>query len=150
MSPPFRSMPSDRATPITVSSFLATGSSYAGGTLTLSGLPKSVALDIRGHTLSGFVVTDNSVLDETIITASAPCFCGGTLIRTTHGDIPVERLQQGDRVLALDGGARPIRWIGHRSADLARHRAPDQMCPVRGTAQVRLPRACRRATCSFT
>ena len=116
---------------ITVSSFLATGSSYAGGTLTLSGLPKSVALDIRGHTLSGFVVTDNSVLDETIITASAPCFCGGTLIRTTHGDIPVERLQQGDRVLALDGGARPIRWIGHRRLDLARHRAPDQMCPVR-------------------
>jgi hypothetical protein len=40
------------------------------------------------------------------------CFCRGTLILTDAGDVPVESLAVGDRVLTLDHGYQEIRWIG--------------------------------------
>ncbi|WP_299648204.1 Hint domain-containing protein [uncultured Tateyamaria sp.] len=42
------------------------------------------------------------------------CFVRGTLIRTPNGDVPVERLGIGDRVLTLDGGAQRITWAAQR------------------------------------
>lgn len=42
------------------------------------------------------------------------CFVSGTLIRTPGGDMPVERLHIGDKVMTAAGEARPIKWIGHR------------------------------------
>ena len=40
------------------------------------------------------------------------CFGPGTLIATSDGEIPVEWLAPGDRVLTRDHGARVLRWIG--------------------------------------
>jgi T5SS/PEP-CTERM-associated repeat protein len=40
------------------------------------------------------------------------CFAAGTAIATPDGDVPVERLSAGDRVLTLNGEARAIIWIG--------------------------------------
>ncbi|MGB3316019.1 MAG: Hint domain-containing protein [Albidovulum sp.] len=54
---------------------------------------------------------------ETIV----PCFTHGTLIETETGPVAVEMLKVGDRVLTLDRGYQPVRWIGRRdlsSADL--------------------------------
>jgi len=44
-----------------------------------------------------------------------PCYCSGTLIATDKGEVPVENLVIGDRVLIYGGGTRNIRWIGWRS-----------------------------------
>jgi hypothetical protein len=40
------------------------------------------------------------------------CFLAGTHIATPDGEVPVERLAAGDRVLTQRGAARPIIWIG--------------------------------------
>jgi hypothetical protein len=45
------------------------------------------------------------------------CFLRGTLILTSRGDVPVERLRAGDLVATKFGGLRPIRWIGTQSFD---------------------------------
>ncbi len=59
--------------------------------------------DIMGFTLAaGF-------------TAATPCYCPGTLILTDAGEVAVERLAIGDRVVTLAGESRAIRWIGTRS-----------------------------------
>jgi hypothetical protein len=40
------------------------------------------------------------------------CFCAGTKIATPSGEMPVERLAVGDKVLNHRGEVRPITWIG--------------------------------------
>ncbi len=64
--------------------------------------------------------------------AVAPCYAGGTRILTQRGEIAVEQLHVGDRVVALlDQGLVAIRWLGHRTLNLRNHPCPDQVRPVR-------------------
>ena len=56
------------------------------------------------------------------------CFLKGSLIRTPHGDVPVEDLAVGDLVMTLDDGPMPIKWIS-----FTEHRwpgTPDRCVPV--------------------
>ncbi|MBV7379347.1 Ig-like domain-containing protein [Maritimibacter dapengensis] len=46
-----------------------------------------------------------------------PCFTPGTLIATPRGEVPVERLREGDRVITRDNGIQEIRWIGSKTMD---------------------------------
>jgi len=43
-----------------------------------------------------------------------PCFTPGTKIATPKGEVPVEKLEVGDRVITRDNGIQEIRWIGSR------------------------------------
>jgi hypothetical protein len=62
------------------------------------------------------------------------CFAAGTRIATPDGARPVEALQAGDFVIAVEGGRRTprrVRWVGHRGLDLAAHPRPECAAPVR-------------------
>ena len=54
-----------------------------------------------------FVATPGTT--DTIVTL---CFVAGTRIATPHGEVPVEQLAVGDKVLTSAGAARSIVWIG--------------------------------------
>ncbi|GGX46571.1 hypothetical protein GCM10007385_12700 [Tateyamaria omphalii] len=49
------------------------------------------------------------------------CFTPGTRIATPRGEIAVEKLKSGDKVITRDNGAQTLRWVGRR--DLM----PDEM-----------------------
>jgi hypothetical protein len=57
-------------------------------------------------------VADVIAADDVLVAA---CYCAFTLIATEHGDVPVEDLKIGDRLLTRSGALRPIKWIGRRS-----------------------------------
>ena len=56
--------------------------------------------------LPGDIIIDN---DGKIVYV---CFAEGTLITTARGDVAVQDLRIGDKVLTRDNGYQPLRWIG--------------------------------------
>ena len=51
------------------------------------------------------------------------CFTLGAMIQTERGEVAVEELHAGDKVLTRDHGLQPVRWVGRRDlsqTDLAR------------------------------
>ena len=59
-----------------------------------------------------------------------PCFTPGTLIQTDRGEIPVETLVAGDKVLTRDNGYQPLRWVGRRDLSSTELSAQPKLNPV--------------------
>ncbi len=128
---------------------------FSAGVLSFSG--GSFSLSLSGA--SG--VTAMASADGAAVVV---CFRAGTRIATMRGEVAVEELRVGERVRVVPhsspcpllspasagerrgkdiGGAQPIKWIGHRHVDCARHPAPRKVWPVRvatGAFAAGLPR----------
>ena len=59
------------------------------------------------------------------------CFTRGTLIKTCMGEVAIEDLVVGDKVLTMDNGYQPIRWIGGRGLSRADLEANPKLKPIR-------------------
>ena len=71
-----------------------------------------------------------------------PCFTPGALIATDRGEVRVESLKPGDRVLTRDSGYQEIRWIGRRdlaAAELAEKPNLAPVCIRKGSLGLNLP-----------
>ncbi|WP_321363500.1 Hint domain-containing protein [uncultured Celeribacter sp.] len=69
-------------------------------------------------------------INYTNIEEIIPCFTPGTLIATPKGEMKVEELKVGDRVITRDNGIQEIRWIGHKVLTGAELAARRELMPV--------------------
>jgi hypothetical protein len=67
----------------------------------------------------------------TITYEDALCYLRGTRVLTPTGEVPVEALNIGDRLVTRFGGMRTIRWIGRQSYDWRFVQSNPAMRPVR-------------------
>lgn len=65
-----------------------------------------------------------------LVSLGVPCFGTGTLILTDRGEVPVEAIRAGDRVMTLDHGLQPVIWAGGRHLDRAALEAEPLLRPV--------------------
>ncbi|MFE3835668.1 Hint domain-containing protein [Pseudogemmobacter sonorensis] len=79
-------------------------------------------LDANGDVIGTMTFTD---IEKVI-----PCFTPGAMIATDRGEIAVEDLTPGDRVLTRDNGYQEIRWVGRRDLSAADLAAAPQFAPV--------------------
>ena len=59
-----------------------------------------------------------------------PCFTPGTVIATPRGEVLVEALEVGDRVITRDNGIQTIRWVGAREMTGAEFEKAAHLKPV--------------------
>lgn len=85
-------------------------------TLTVDGTLQVEASSTEGDTIFTYTVSDGTNSDTAYVTLSTvPCFVAGTLILTPDGEVPVDELQPGDKVITHDSGPQPVRWVGSRT-----------------------------------
>ena len=75
------------------------------------------------HNVTGTLIFKNI---ENVI----PCFTPGTLIATPRGEVPVEDLRAGDKVITRDNGLQEIRWTGRKDMEWANLLANPHLKPV--------------------
>lgn len=117
--------------------FALLGTTYGGNGLTNFALPNlsdTVVAGSGGSQSFGKTYGSNTAI---LSVSDAACFCRGSRIRTSRGDIPVEEIQIGDHIVAFDddvikGTIRQVTWVG-RSRAVVRKRLPDDEAgyPVR-------------------
>lgn len=69
-------------------------------------------------------------LDFRNIERIVPCFTPGTMIATPRGEVPVEELAVGDKIITRDNGLQEIRWIGRNAMSGQELRANHHLQPI--------------------
>ncbi len=64
------------------------------------------------ETIAGSTLTSVDLTMMDVLGFQLTCFCRGTMILGEGGEVAVEDLKVGDRVVTLSGALKPIRWIG--------------------------------------
>ncbi|GKY88379.1 Hint domain-containing protein [Sinisalibacter aestuarii] len=59
------------------------------------------------------------------------CFTPGTMIRTEDGAVPVEEIEEGDRIQTKDNGLQEVLWKGEKRISGARLYAMPELRPIR-------------------
>ncbi len=116
--------------------FGSTAVSFNGTTDTLTvtegGVSATVQLAAADYTGVKWAAQSDSGGGTQILVA---CVAEGTLIGTDDGEVPVEMLVPGNRVLLARGGTAPVVWLGFRRLDCRRHPRPQDVMPVRVQAE---------------
>jgi hypothetical protein len=86
---------------LTSASQLSILATSGGTTITL---PEGDTIFVKGASVA-----------EVTASLQVACLMRGTMVRTPSGEVPVEALAIGDRVVTVDGTAEPVKWIGRRS-----------------------------------
>jgi len=71
-------------------------------------------LPVRNYSGGNATPSNLVYILSTTITSGVACYAIGTLILTETGEVAVEALAIGDRLVTASGKLRPVRWIGHR------------------------------------
>lgn len=100
---------------------------HSASKITVTGSLGSATLKLDPSDAAGFTTVSDGASGTDLIA----CFRRGTLIRTEAGEVPVETLAIGDRVLTASGTARPIKWIGRRAYDARFITGNDRVLPIR-------------------
>ena len=89
-------------------------------------------IPLTGTGTAPFVTLQPDGHGGTLLTGAAvACFAQGTRIDTPTGEIPIEHLRPGDKVISAFGGAVEIVWLGHRHVIAAAHATPADVWPIR-------------------
>lgn len=83
-------------------------------------------LNENGNVIGGFEFRE--------IERIVPCFTSCTMIATPRGEVPIERLVEGDKVITRDNGIQEIRWIGSKEVSAAMTVELPKLRPVRVAA----------------
>jgi hypothetical protein len=113
---------------IELNDFAATSSSFSGTLLTLTNGSATATLSITSA--DAFSRFDIASENGTTSILDAACYVRGTRIRTAQGEVAIEDLREGDRVVTAAGAMRPVRWIGYRTVQCDKHPAPETVWPV--------------------
>jgi hypothetical protein len=76
-----------------------------------------LSLNLNESSLLGYNSLGTAI-GEMVPPPAPVCFVKGTLIQTSIGSVPVERLKEGDVVVTCGGEHVPVRWLGWRHLDL--------------------------------
>ena len=68
----------------------------------------------RSYELQGWTTDPKAGSPGAFTYSDYVCFAAGTLIETTQGPQPVEKLRAGARVVTLDHGPQTVIWVGSR------------------------------------
>ena len=118
---------------LTYATFSSGGSAVlSGGILTIDEGATSVSVALAGDYTGEYFHLGNDGDGGTDITVDGvPCYCRGTMILTEQGEVAVEDLRIGDRLVTADGRLRPLRWIGTRAYSPIFARGNRDVLPVR-------------------